>query len=419
MRRWPSAFVLVVLVGCGGDSTVDAGPARVDAGLDASAPDAGVDAGVDAGPIDGPCTSPPLAGSIGGFCGPRDTCDARSTCAGGVSVTLGDLGIAVGTPDADHPGEYLAGAPSTIPITFAPAGMCTTGCRVDGSDDACGPCAVCRRELGAPPRLSVLASLDALTPFDGDGVCRAPCDFDPEARGDCPDGFTCDGGAMACVEACVSDAQCRAAIGGTADGRAVVYEVGAAVCDAATGRCRWPTPPGAGFGTACAIDEDCPRDLGHCYFGRCTSLHCDLDDYPCPAGAHCYEGAAPAICLPTCTTIDDCPAQRTCQPLDDGGPNVCSAVCSASYPCRPDERCFHVFADPALGVCQPFCDPHDAGVPGAVACAVTERCRGVEGTDHGACQPEDARCYDDLDCAAGQTCARAEPDEFYGRCTTP
>ncbi|MCB9596337.1 MAG: hypothetical protein H6719_26680 [Sandaracinaceae bacterium] len=418
--RASSGLFVAALLSCGGDPGVDAGPApRSDAGVDA-----GSDAALDAGSTPGMCVRPAPVGTIGGLCGAGGACGGPAMCLTGSPLTLGDLGYMVGTPDPAHPGELLAGGPSPIPVLVAPDGLCTTSCRSDEGDVGCDPCATCRSEVGGSERLQRLGLtagwLASATPPDADGVCRARCTFDADTTGGCPDGYTCDRWASACVERCVSDAQCRVELGVSSSGGTVAYEVGDAVCDAVTGRCRWTPPLGAAHGTACERDEDCPRDVGTCVVGRCATAYCERDAYACPASARCLElEGSPGICATTCATIDDCPARRVCVEVEDGGSNVCSPVCDAAHPCRSDERCFPVFADPSLGACLPFCDASGAGTAGAVACDTDEVCRPVEGRDFGACQAADAYCYDAVDCGPGQTCERLVDTDAYGRCMTP
>lgn len=413
-----AGLAMSVVLACGPPAAVDGGldAGASDGGLrDAAAPDAGP--ARDGGPRPSECTIPPLEGTTGARCRDDRFCDPRSSCVEGVVWTLD---LATGIPDPDRPGELLAGPPSTIPVVFAPDGMCTTPCQLaEGDDEAsCGPCAACSAELGGAHALgeigvSVGSFIDLA---DGEGVCRGRCVFDAETGGGCPGGFTCDVDSNVCLERCVDDQQCRLRFGATFEGEIVIYTEGDAVCDAATGRCRWSPPAGAAFGSACARDEDCPRDVGRCLFGLCTTLQCRFDGggpHPCPAGARCYQtDADPGICMATCTSIDDCPRGRVCKEADDGGSPICSPVCDADHPCRADERCFAIFADPALGHCRPFCDATGAGLAGATVCAADEGCRRVPDRDFGSCVRLGGRCLVDDDCVGDQRCAS-------GRCATP
>ncbi|MGE0787225.1 MAG: hypothetical protein AB7S26_16255 [Sandaracinaceae bacterium] len=435
------AFVVSVCAmmwGCACESPpdVDAGGATPDAAL----PDAGP------GIVDDAQTSScGLPGRSGAPCR-MGMCLTGLSCFGAnlrTDLTLGTLGIPSGSEDPAHPGEYLSGAASTVPITVAPGGLCTEGCDSRATTDTCGPCASCNTELGGSPAFGSIG-LDAAF-FDGDmilgasedGICRARCNFDPSSDGGCPEGHTCDLLSNTCIERCVSDAQCNVEFGlSLTDGTVAIEAPGTPyTCSATTGRCEHTAPAGAAFGSACARDADCEASNGFCFAGHCALGHCVNSDNDGPGSASCpatgsrcigFGGNNGSACLSLCNTADDCGADQACDPQTTPIPDaagtmfagLCVLPCSSDAECVADHVCddaIQRFNDASLGICRPFCDAEGTGIAGAVACAADEACVAIGTAGRGVCRARDAICATQETCFDGQAC-RVEGANLNGRC---
>lgn len=377
--------------------------------------DSGEDSGTDASST-ADCVSPLPEGVEGGACrAAADHCPPGLTCFSSLNATVGVLtGLHSGTPDPEHPGEFLAGPLSAIPVVFS-GDTCSHDC--GEGIGTCGSCTACSHRAG-PTSVwgEILGIWNTVSGIDlGAGICRQRCTFDMGSRGNCGPGTTCDPTSNTCIDSCVSDDQCQLALGLNRRYGIVVYETGATHCDASTGRCTWDTPPESGFLTECARDEDCLGDIGHC--GQfCTWYQCDLAGpdgellYPCPTGSTCLsEGEdTPGSCVPSCLSSNDCPSRTACS---DG---ACISTCTADFQCRDSERCRPL--DLLQGTCSPVCDAEGTGVAGAIACGTRQVCIAVPSRDFGFCYDLGALCVDDADCVAGERCT-SNMGDVLGRCS--
>lgn len=321
--------------------------------------------------------------------------------------TLGALfAIPDGTPDPAHPGEYLAGPPSEIPVPAFPNGACSAVC--EPGQDACGECGACEQDLGGPTSYAEIglgAAVFVSEAMGSGSVCRPRCLFDPANDGSCPDGYTCSAQGV-CLESCVSDDHCNAAFGLSRSAGLVAFERPGTPfsCNASTGRCEWTAPSSATVGDACSHDGDCPQDIGRCVEGLCITLACDLPAFGCPPNTACFaSGDASTACLPLCDSAADCPAPWGCAQLGnptDGYAGVCVPGCEDSGECRGNEAC----NEDAL--CEPTCTNE--------SCAAPEICD-PGSTGDSFCRAPDKLCFSTDDCVVGQAC-RVDSNDFYGRC---
>ncbi|MBZ0115358.1 MAG: hypothetical protein K8H88_00080, partial [Sandaracinaceae bacterium] len=439
--------------------------------VDGNVPDAGrPDGGPDGGPA--ACEQPATPGTSGARCRMGTTCETGLTCAQEISrfpmtgqpLTLENTFAAaiytatgpdpgpdgtVGTDD-DPEGEYLVAADpasgTDIPLAFGPGGQCSAACTLPTQampmpPNTCGSCASCSATLGGSESfgalgISVRSFVDLNGDNMGDPICRQNCTWEPDSRGGCPMGYTCDPTENICVEACTVDAQCQLGFGLNRRYGTVAVLDGSATCNTATGQCEWTAPTGAAAGSTCENNEDCPAGLGRCLIGNlCVQYGCGIVDpadpggmaplYPCPTGTICLGfGGAPGnvagACIMGCNSASDCPAGNACSPLSGtvgGFTGYCIGICENDGECHADERCNKGgFSSPDIGVCQSFCTPAgQTPMTGAQACAADEFCL-QEGTSAiGYCVARDALCVHDDDCFDGQAC-EVVGNDFYGRC---
>ncbi len=417
----------------------DAGPGEIDAGPPAPEPDAGP-------PEPMACNT---VGRSGGTCRAGSQCVTGLTCYGEnvrADLTLGTFEIPDGTEDPAHPGEYLPGEPSTIPVAVTPGGLCTEGCSTEAAADTCGSCSFCNDAIGGPSAfgaigldVSVFDATDLLGAGE-DGVCRARCEFDPATDGGCPTGSTCDPRTNTCVERCLTDAQCNVSFGTSVEVGLVATRVPGEpyTCSMTTGRCEHPTPSGATLGTDCDSDADCEASNGFCFAGHCSRLHCAGSDGALAGGtATCAADAMACVrlggngssaCVGLCDTADDCFADQACDPagspvMDASGrawAGLCVLPCSGDSECQMDRVCdatVQRFNNASLGICAPFCDPGATGLAGAVTCEASEACVAIPGDamGRGLCKAQDNLCAVHEVCANGQAC-RVVGANLNGRC---
>lgn len=289
-------------------------------------------------------------GFAGSACRADRSCEPESTCVEEAlepETVRSRFGVGQAVPvDPADPRVFVAvSAPvaaDDVPVVFAQGSMCTRPCDATVAS-TCGTCATCSRAIGVDVLgVGVVPFLEdeALRPFGEDtGICRPHCNFDRASRGDCREGHTCDAATNVCLEACRSDAQCRARLVTTEDGaQATWIDTGSRrTCNAITGRCEWTSPsPEPRVGDACARHEDCVADLGVCMpGGTCAEMQCNRTDLApdttmdgvCDGGnGVCVAagGNMGALCVAGCTTAADCNPGNDCEPLIgfDGEPQT-------------------------------------------------------------------------------------------------
>lgn len=305
------------------------------------------------------------------FLGPDAEC-IGGTCVSFQSCPLGQAN--------DFCGDIVAG------------GTCT----YDPSSDFPRDQGVCRPVSSNPIALGERCPLDVfdvnpcggggycLPVDDNEGLCVLGCSND----GACDTGFNCTnpylflGGAFVCMPACNLDAP------NCGDARFVC--------------------------TQAQFEGSCTPDNGACSIAGCDGEECfDL----CTVGADDCGDAS--FCIDT--TIQSCrvdaPAQSfaVCQPpAGENGPCVLAepGSCADGFACAPfgfdGPRCVQQSAAPAED--GDTCDPNE---PGVNRCNAGSYCARI-GSGGGVCQ---RFCDEESDCAALQTCARANlstfsPDNF-------
>ncbi len=440
-----AALALAATVGCGNDGNSCEGVLCIDAsGDDASmgTPDAGP--GNDSGTAATTCGSP---GRMGGLC-TRGTCANSSIeCVdpfGGRMLTYRE-GFNWPQADADdpeNPSSFTTKTPvpaDDIPVVFAPGGFCTAQCDTSAETDSCGSCAKCTQTLGADPfgipvGAFIFPAEERQFEFEVLGLCRAHCEFDPEGRGTCPEGYSCDPFSNLCLESCVSDTQCQSVRIITEDGNSGTWRApGTGVtCNVTTGRCDWEAPANARVGDECDSISDCPADTGRCLRGgtcaqtQCTAEQtCEGDRGVClPAGAN-----NATICLAGCTTADDCHPGNACVPLETstGQPHMigthrgyCLGICDNLIQCGHEEQCD--IPDPTddepepSGTCRSSCDPTAAD-----SCEEGQACVQVKDQSYGFCRSLNDFCFNPgaTDCYVDQICNNITGAQLLGRCVDP
>lgn len=386
---------------------------------------------------------------------------------GAVVIEGCDVGRACGS-DADCPaGECTRERRLSLPVRGLPDGRAVIETRLfpGGScapdelrpiDDAraCDPL--------APKGQQGCTACSRCVPLIADGeaqtICRARCVPRADASGCARPGYTCDRALRVCLEACQSDAECRAFVSDEdGDGQPDVnrYDSGSrAVCSDRTGRCRRPGRIGARAGDSCERHSQCepggrclPADGSLGGFGLpggyCTKEACDLPGFECAgsetvcASVRSYEDRrSRALCLRRCTTgAEPEPARlgpgghgagcrdgymclwngRQARQLDGNGVCVGGNYNSVEEPnigaaCDADSACYSPFGhglcsmswaagDPALpGVCTVV----DCAAPGMPAdlCGPDAVCASL-GHDRTACL---STCASAADCARGMVC---------------
>lgn len=442
---WICCASALAWVGCdgGGEPSGDAGcpPGSIcptdDAGVDGGttiADGGGTDGGGGGG---GACMQ--TVGRAGGTCRSGTTCSPGLTCA--PELTRGMMGaftlrnifeIPNAVPDPENEGEFLVqeGLPD-VPIGFGPGGQCTQGCNPSAAASSCPACSTCETSIGGSSAFAAVGitvrtfevSEPPLTSETNSGICRSNCTWNAASNGGCQAGYTCGTSENVCLEGCTSNSQCNLDWGVTRRDGLVAVVQGDATCNNTTGRCQWTPPAGAGFGSECDSDSDCPADVGACIFGRCTTWQCNLPDatgmapqYPCAEGAVCvqFPGNDPGLCVGRCESPDDCFEGQACIEFFSDGGRACWGICTENADCRSTERCrIGGFQDPTLGSCRATCDPDPAA--SASGCATNEACVQAEGQTYGFCQPRGVLCTESEDCLADEACEWLGNDSL-GRC---
>lgn len=198
----------------------------------------------------------------------------------------------------------------------------------------------------------------SIHPDDTDGVCTLyPGECSCGSDADCDAGLECVGGT--CVEPpCGSDADCAEGL----------------ECD--EGECI--APP-------CRSDSDCPG-----------AQVCDLASGECVIEADC------PTCTP-CTSDDDC-GGRPWQCTGQGGPGVCTRICTQSEDCPGNSECFSVQGE-SFAVCLND-DANTAGIcPEAYVCIDEDAaCDGVVCDPGEVCDPTTGTCVSEDDCVVCDAC---------------
>ncbi len=309
----------------------------------------------------------------GGDAGPRDSampdapmgdggmCPLNAGQASGAACRMGRCAAPLMCPMGGMAGANASNLDGTaaapLPIDLWPGSMCTQVCDPDAAMDECGACHTCNGAiLGGRIRFGI----DSMTP----GVCRPNCTPSPTGRGGCRDGYACDPGTGTCMEACLSDAQCRYAvrdIDGDGDGDiAFLGDDFPARCDTTTGRCVVMGRAGATAGDPCMTELDC-EDNGFCFapdpmdpmdpfpMGFCSKIFCGPGN-ECQTGDVCMQPGAlfgdASACLPGCHIGGE---MTRAQALGTGGGHP---ECGAGRACLWDGT-MHAAATEITGGCFP------------------------------------------------------------------
>jgi hypothetical protein len=359
----------------------------------------------------------------------------------------------------------VAGAPNGDPIDspLFPGGSCTPIMRgVYDPQSSCDP----TEPVGAQGCTTVgVCSIESVE-GEQQVACRRACEPRATETGCSREGYTCDFGSHACVEACRSDVECRVQLvdsngDGEPDGAAYDRD-SQAVCDADTGRC---THEGGDqkLGASCMRDEECADDglcisgdaqvAGHRFAdGYCTRLGCDVEGRECGDDAVCAR-LRPAlnpdvtdfICLTRCKVGAEAGDEKLRIGPDghgegcrdgyrcfyNGGPGADSGVCvSGEYNaitnnnigkgCEEASDCYSPFGagfclryglpgnQSSGGICT-ILDCNAPGLPDDV-CGEGNECLGSSG-DQTQCMHN---CKDANECPPGFACADDD-----GESTTP
>jgi hypothetical protein len=324
-QRWSLMAVACAIgtataAGCDDGGDADAGCVGVicvfeDAGTDGSVADAGPDGTV----VIDPCDFNIAGRNIGSACS-SNRCRDPLTCYMEQAASLSGV--------LNRDGS--AGAPN-LPITLSPeGGECSETCDMQAATDPCGDCSSCSG-LAAGTITGIPYDVAA----DGTvlGFCRPDCTPTATDNGGCREGYTCDLNSATCVEACISDMQCKFGLeDADGDGGVDIVFLGndyPATCNLTTGRCETEGTATAGPGDACADVLDC-EDNGYCITGDdvpagfCTRFGCQYEGFECQTGAVCdlrTFGAGYSACLPGCSVGTETEEQRT--GAADGQGNGC------------------------------------------------------------------------------------------------
>ncbi|MCS6798435.1 MAG: hypothetical protein NZ898_07890 [Myxococcota bacterium] len=215
---------------------------------------------------------------------------------------------------------------------------------------------------------------------EGDGFPGGYCTADCSGGGSCPEGSTCvpvDRGIAICLASCdeAPPRECRAGYGCSVEAGGVCLPgctddgdcPSGSRCDPAggfvgAGRC---FDPEAGWGDACADEEDCPseafcltEDFAGWPGGACVGFGCDADrGTGCPDGAACIRGRRGGLCVRACTSDMDCRAHYACVARTDL-PSVryCAPACASDAACSEGRVC-----NRGTGTCAEEFDPAALG----------------------------------------------------------
>lgn len=381
---------------------------------------------------------------VGSGCDSDDDCASDLVC----DEEILDTAPIEGLPDG-----------TTIPLALFPGGTCTPALAGPlGAAGVCNP---------NEPRMSQGCGRDGVcVPLNVGGqliaACRQACDpADPEDCG--RDNYRCDPTSRACVEGCLTDAECRAQVvdtdgDGFPDGLSYDDE-SSSVCEASSGRCILPDGDGGETGDACERQDDCEA-TGSCRTtgqpiagfpypdGYCSKIGCDApgnecagDDSVCTTVRSWSTGPGiSTACMTQCEVGAESEADQTgsdghgagCRDgyrcHYSGGPDGArSGVCvggnyndvdepNLGAACASDSECFSPFG---LGICVSLsvqsadgavqgpptgaCAIMDCAVPGLPddICGDNGTCR-VLRDDVAYCA---ATCQEAADCAPGYACA--------------
>lgn len=389
---------VVVPADAGGDSAPDAwnGDARIDPGIDA--------------PLS--CGATGLAG---GYCREGRCLDGLTCVMDRSAMTVGSIFmVAQGTvEDVAHPGYQALLTPSDpgddAPFTAWLGSICAQECDLGAATDSCGDCATCSGTLTQNAFVNAIGgaalTFGAGATFANSGLCRISCTFDPATRGgECGDQTTCLPFGETCVEACVSDAECRMGLGITFAGEivTVVDDTSPATCNATTGRCEVPGVATAHVGDACTSTNDCAPGTGTCLRGGlCADLGCARSGTTCDGdnGLCLNINENQTLCLAGCNVAADCGAGNSCVPL--GGTvgtftGYCLGACADDDECAASETCTNTVdaaGAPQDGACVPRCTaPGEVGAASG-GCADDEFCASDhDGATYGFCRGVDQLC---------------------------
>jgi hypothetical protein len=206
----------------------------------------------------------------------------------------------------------------------------------------------------------------------GSGLCVARVQM-------CPFGQVCDGRSRVCVDACISDADCIAI-----DARL---------------RC---------------VNRGC-EPLGEC----AASAEDPTGDSMCPPNKVCSfdPGLKSGVCVPFCTSNNDCQLGSVCQRTADGR-SKCVSGCIANGDCPPDKKCVKQ-AGQVVGVCEGVAGvtcQSDSACPVCSSCDLpTLQCKNAGPL--GFCKP----CGSDSDCNQGHCLTLQNPltGQLESRCGQP
>lgn len=268
------------------------------------------------------------------------------------------------TVDGDCTGGYLCdtefkyqvafpgGANDELDRVVTPGGFCTPKKRANfdpATDATCTPLAKgaaqgCGADGGCAIINGVAGNPQSEYPVVG---CRKTCEPSKTASGCDRAGYTCDIDSSLCVEACISDQECRIQVvdeDGDGIGDALRYDAASGIrCSTETGRCEH----GSGAkksGESCERSDDCVENGlcigefdsagGHEFpDGLCTQTSCD-GFYACDNGTVCqalrpWLGAPTTVpmCFTSCTVGAEPAADRI-------GTSGHGSGCRAGYRCH-------------------------------------------------------------------------------------
>jgi hypothetical protein len=389
---------------------------------------------------------------FGAACAERSDCGRNLFCDTEVDLTIrvqsGEEVVGKSFPD---------GVCTPVPAApFDPEALDSCNPLGPPANQGCGANGVC---VSVPLRqMSVVA-------------CRPECEPQADASGCDRSFYTCDLDQRACVEGCLSDAECQLRLlpDSNADGRPEV-EVAAeseAYCDLDTYRCTHNGGASAQTGDPCELPDDCEPD-GTCIQplqrfagipfpeGACTKIGCDIEGRECRGdNAVCERLRAwdrgfitAHLCLQRCTVGaepeadqlgpeghgDGCREGYRCH--YNGGSGEESGVCvggnyndvaasNLGASCMADAECYSPFghgsclllgvADirPTAGTCT-IMDCNAPGLPDDI-CGPDGQCVSLPG-DTTYCA---RTCVDAEQCAEGYACADDDLDPTTGKICFP